>query len=200
MKHLTRNKQRFHFYLSTQNKVFLILVSSLYFGIICGSVIFRTANQLNTILISYAQSITTSAPPGNILLNDFIICFVFFCSLFLLGMSIYGYMLIPIFPFFKGIAYGFSSSFLYAVFGTRGIVICALAIMPQAILSSVFLITGCYFSFNKSRSFHTRNHRQNTGHTDIKRYSLILMALFFASFLLAIFDLICITPVIRLFC
>lgn len=200
MKYLTKGKHKLHFYLSSQNKIILILISSLYFGIICGSIMPRITNQIHTVLIGYTQSITSSAPPGHILLNDFIICFILFCSLFLLGMSVYGYVLIPIFPFFKGIAYGFSSSFLYAVFGARGIIICALAIMPQAILSSVFLITGCYFSFTKSRSFQARNQHPGTGRADAKHYRLIFLILFSASFLLVIFDLFCMTPVIQLFC
>lgn len=200
MKHLTKSKYRFRFYLSSQNKILAILVSSLYFGIICGSIMLRSAEQLNSVLMGYAQSITTQAPPGHIILNDFIIYFIYFCSLFLLGMSVYGYILIPVFPFFKGVSYGFSSSFLYAVFGARGIIVCALAIIPQAIFSSAFLITGCYFSFNQSRSFQAKNQRIASGRADIKRYALIFLILFCASFLLVIFDFFCMTPVIQLFC
>lgn len=102
MKHLTKNKYRFRFYLSSQNKILAILVSSLYFGIICGSIMLRSAEQLNSVLMGYAQSITTQAPPGHIILNDFIIYFIYFCSLFLLGMSVYGYILIPVFSVFQG--------------------------------------------------------------------------------------------------
>lgn len=200
MKHWIKKRHRMHLHISSQSRIILLLISALYFGIVAGSLTIRFSGDVKNILIGYAQSITTSAPPGNILLNDFIICFIFFCALFLLGMSVYGYVFIPVFPFIKGFSYGFSAAFFYAVFGTRAILICALAILPQALLFSTFLLTGSYLAFMKSRSFHARETSRYLGENTTKRYCLIFLLLFAASFLLVIFDIFCTGNVIQLFC
>lgn len=200
MKRWIKKRHRMHVYISPQSKIILLLVGSLYFGIVAGSMVIRFSDNVKNILIGYAQSITSSAPPVNILLNDFIISFIFFCALFLLGMSVYGYVFIPVFPFIKGFSYGFSAAFFYAVFGARAILICALAILPQALLFSVFLLTGCYLAFVKSRSFRTREASRYFEGNTTKRYCLIFLSLFAASFLLVIFDIFCTGNVIQFFC
>ncbi len=198
---LTIGKKRlFRFHLTSENKIGLLLVSSLFFGVIAGSLVIPFSDDVHSILIGYAQSITSTAPAANILLNDFIISFLFFLALFLLGMSVYGYIFVPVLPFIKGFSYGFSAAFFYAVFGARGILVCALGLLPQAFIFSAALLMGSYLAFVKSRSFRSRESSRSYHDGSIKRYCLTFLALFFTSFMTVLLDIFATGRVINLFC
>lgn len=198
---LSIGKRRlFRFHLTSENRISLLLVSSLFFGVIAGSLVIPFSDDVHSILIGYAQSITSSAPAANILFNDFIISFLFFSALFLLGMSVYGYIFVPVFPFIKGFSYGFSASFFYAVFGARGILVCALGLLPQAFIFSAALLMGSYLAFIKSRSFRSRESARSSHNGSIKRYCLTFLALFFISFMTVLLDIFATGNVINLFC
>ncbi len=199
MKFTIGKKRLFRFHLTTENKIGLLLGSALFFGVIAGSLVVPFSDDVHSILIGYAQSITSTAPASNILLNDFIISFLFFSSLFLLGMSVYGYIFVPVFPFIKGFSYGFSAAFFYAVFGARGILVCALGLLPQAFIFSAALLAGSYLAFIKSRSFRSRESSRSYYNSGIKRYCLIFLSLFMISFLTVLLDIFATGHVINLF-
>ncbi len=193
-----RRLSRYH--INSDNRIGLFLISSLFFGVIVGSLVITFSNDVHSVLIGYAQSISTSTPAVNILLNNFIISFLFFSTLFLLGVSVYGYVFIPVLPFMKGFSYGFSASFFYAVFGARGILVCALGILPQSFIFSTALLIGAYLSFVKSRSFRPRATDHSTHSGSMKNYCLFFLILFFISFSTTLFDIFVTKHVINLFC
>ncbi len=200
MKFPIGKRRLFRFHLTSESKIGLLQVCSLFFGVMAGSLVIPFSDDVHNILIGYAQSITSTAPTAHILLNDFIISFLFFSALFLLGMSVYGYIFTPVFPFIKGFSYGFSASFFYAVFGARGILVCALGLLPQAFIFSATLLMGSYLAFIKSRSFRSRESSRSNHNGSIKRYCLTFFALFFISFLTVLLDIFVTGHVINLFC
>ncbi len=194
-------KRRFHrLHITTERKIGLLLISSLFFGVITGSLVPSFSADVQNVLIGYAQGINQSAPTANILLNHFIINFLFYSGLFLLGVSVYGYVFIPVFLFVKGFSYGFTASFFYSVFGTRGILVCALGLTPQFYIFSVALLVGSYLAFLKSRSFRQRTTDQYHHNSNMKAYCLTFLILFCVSFLTTLFDIFVTKNVINLFC
>lgn len=190
-----RIHKRFSFnHISKSKKILIILIASLYAGILLGSLIPTYSNQIQTILIGYTQSILSNAPPIHVILNSLVISFLFYCALFFLGVSPYGYLLVPILPFIKGISYGFSAAFLYRVFGVRGLVVCFLGLIPQSFLFSALLIAGAYYSATNSLQIQSAQRRS------IKRFATIHLLFFACSFALVIFDFFCTNKVFQLFC
>ena len=178
----------------------MLLICSLYFGVALGSLIVGVSNRVSSILVGYAQSIHLSPAPSTILLNNLIIYFLFFSALFLFGMSVYGYIFIPIFPFIKGFSYGFIAAFYFKVFGSKGILICAMSILPQVIITCVCLIFGAYISFHKSLSFSNREYARAFQKNDMHQYCLWLFLLFIVSYATVFLDIFLNGNVIKLFC
>lgn len=197
----SRIKRRFRLNLriTSAQKIYLILVVSVYFGVILGS-LFVSTDKIGNILIGYAQSLCFSPLPSTVLLNDFLINFLFFCAMFLLGMSVYGYIFIPILPFIKGFSYGFTAAFYFQVFGSKGILVCAMGVLPQMLICCVCLIFGAHAAFTKSLSFQKREYARSIQNHDLRRYSLCFIVLFMVSYLTVLLDIFLIGNVIKLFC
>lgn len=200
MKYKFCKRFRLHFHINTSQKIYLILLTALYFGVGLGSIIVDRSEKIADILIGYASSIHITATASTILLNDLILYFLLFCGLFLLGMSVYGYIFIPIFPFLKGFSYGFSAAFYYKVFGMKGILLCTMGIMPQLIISGACLILGAHIAFCKSLSFKKREHARSFQKNDTRQYCVCFLILFFITYLTALMDIFLTGNVIKLFC
>ncbi len=199
MRYKIRKNFKFKFHLTSTQKIYILLITALYFGVALGSLMVGS-EQIEKILIGYAQSIHISASPSTILLNDLIIYFLFFCGMFLLGMSVYGYIFIPILPFVKGFSYGFTAAFYFKIFGAKGILICAMSILPQMLISGLCLILGAQLAFLKSLSFKRREYARSLQKGDLRQYCLWFLALFFVSYLTVLMDMFLTGNVIKLFC
>ena len=79
----SRIKRRFglNLRITSAQKIYLILVVSVYFGVILGS-LFVSTDKIGNILIGYAQSLCFSPLPSTVLLNDFLINFLSYLASF----------------------------------------------------------------------------------------------------------------------
>ena len=200
MKYKIRKNFKLRFHITSTQKIYILLIFALYFGVALGSLFIGTSDKIENILIGYAQSIHLSAAPAMILLNDLIIYFLFFSGLFLLGISVYGYIFIPIFPFIKGFSYGFTAAFYFKVFGAKGILMCAMGVLPQVVVSCFCLILGAHFAFLKSLSFKQREFSRTFSPNDMRQYGLAFFALFGVGYLTVLMDIFLTENVIKLFC
>ena len=200
MRYKIRKKIKLNFHMTSSQKIYLLLIATLYFGVALGSFIVEGSEKIENILIGYAQSIHVYVSPSTILLNDLIIYFLFFCGLFLLGMSVYGYLFIPIFPFVKGFAYGFTAAFYFKVFGAKGILICAMSILPQVIISSFCLVLGAHLAFHKSLSFRIREYARSLQKGDVHQYCICFLCLFMGAYVTVLLDIFLTGNVFKLFC
>ena len=200
MRYKIRKKFKSRFRMTSTQKIYMLLIAALYFGVALGSLFVGTSEKIENILIGYAQSIHLSIAPATILLNDLIIYFLFFSSLFLLGMSVYGYIFIPIIPFIKGFSYGFTSAFYFKVFGAKGILMCAMGVLPQDVIICICLILGAHFAFLKSLSFKQREFSRSFPQNDMRQYTLSFFALFGVAYLTVLMDIFLTGNVIKIFC
>ncbi len=200
MKYKIQKKFRLNFRMTSLQKIYMLLMVALYFGVALGSLVVGSSDKVGSILVGYAQSIHLTPAPSTILLNNLIIYFLFFSGLFLLGMSVYGYIFIPIFPFVKGFSYGFMAAFYFKVFGAKGILICAMSILPQVIVSGACLMLGAYIAFHKSLSFSNREQARSFQKNDVRQYCLWFLLLFAVSYLTVFMDIFLTGNVIKLFC
>ncbi len=200
MRYKIKKNFKLRFRLTSTQKIYILLIATLYFGVALGSLMIGGSEQIEKILIGYVQSLHISAAPSTILLNDLIIYFLFFCGLFLLGMSVYGYIFIPILPFVKGFSYGFTAAFYFKIFGAKGILISAISILPQMLISCLCLMLGAHLAFLKSLSFRKREYARSLQKNDLRQYCLWFLVLFFVSYLTVLMDIFLTGNVIKLFC
>ncbi len=200
MRYKIKKNFKLSFRITSTQKIYMLLITALYFGVALGSLVAGRSEKIESILIGYAQSIHISVAPSTVLLNDLIIFFLFFCGLFLMGMSVYGFIFIPIFPFIKGFSYGFTAAFYFKIFGAKGILMCAMGILPQAMISCLCLILGSHLAFLRALSFRRREYARSPQSGDVRQYCLCFLVLFVGAYLTVLMDIFLTGNVIKLFC
>ena len=59
---------------------------------------------------------------------------------FLLGMSLWGMLFLPLIPLFRGFGFGLASGYLYAAYGFQGVLFNAVVVLPGAFLSMIAIL------------------------------------------------------------
>lgn len=79
----------------------------------------------------------------SLFLSSFFSSAVLICAAFFLGLCAFGQPGILLIPVFKGAGIGLSMSYVYIQYGIKGMGICLLFLLPQAVLSSLSIIVAC---------------------------------------------------------
>lgn len=125
----------------SNNKLFIILLSVLLIGMAVGVSIYSKSEVLS----SFAESSLTDflndrngRAFGNIFLSSFFSSMLFLLLIFLAGTSLLGIVLSPLLVGFLGFFYTNTATYIYSVFGIKGVAFYAVIIIPVAV---VFLLT-----------------------------------------------------------
>lgn len=167
----------------------IVLALILVIGMIFGSVYARSAE--NTVLekLDFIFFSNYKTRISQTLFTTFTASvassFLFVLMSFLSGMSLWGSVLVPLLPFFRGFGLGLTSGYIYAFYGFKGILFNAVVILPSAFLSSVCVIAAARESIRYSvslaaaeRSGHSHNNDTDyTMRTYLNRYALLLILL-----------------------
>ena len=183
-----RLRKNFSFY------TFLLILFS---GIAAGTFSGATASgelvrSLDTIfLTNYELRCTRSALES--FGASFACAFIFMLVFFLLGMSLWGFLITSAVPFVKGYGYGISVSFLYHNYGMTGILYNSLMILPGAFICCAVLCAACCESLTHSLRMllsYRRSPVSDDPRTRIKQFLLSMLWLLFLSLFAAAADVL----------
>jgi stage II sporulation protein M len=128
-----------------KNYILVILSIVLLCGMVFGAIFARSAGSAPLekldFLFQSNYKARISQPWTTVFMASMASSFVFILCCFLCGLSMWGMFLIPVIPFFRGFGLGFTSGYLYAAYGLKGILFNAVIIIPGAficILSILF--------------------------------------------------------------
>ena len=185
------------YFFNNRKTTFLAVI--LIFGVFCGAIVAKNMSDENTaklhelfsnfIVLNNSDSFLKSASE-TIISSMLLPCIVSF-----LGVSILGFFIIPVVPFFHGLGLGLICSYLYSTFGAKGIGYCAFAFLPGNVLQCLVLIFFCrecmamsYSMFSLGRG--TIQLGQFDMHNELKLYVtriLVFALMMFASALINVF-------------
>lgn len=146
----------------------LLLTGILLAGMICGVLSARCADETELSKLDFLFANNFQLREGQTMLTIFAASltsvFLFLLAGFLMGLSVWGSILTPIIPFFRGFGLGVSSGFLYASYSWKGVLFHLAVMLPGMVLSSIAVIlsaregmhfskelTNACFSFGKGR-------------------------------------------------
>lgn len=140
---LKRNKFSFKGFISN-NKTLVVLMISLILGIISGSFLLKNAdestkNYINILFLNnFKPEIKIS--PWSVFVSSVSSTFIFIIMVFFMGLSAWGFVLIPFIPVLRGLCIGFCEGYLYSSFGMKGLIFHLIVLFPGIILSSLAII------------------------------------------------------------
>ena len=173
----------------------IILVILFYMGIITGSLLFNGA-LINSedILNQFAQSLADEQSRLTSFFNCATIYIFFYLIILFSGFSLAGQYTLYAVPFVKGLTYGYTSSFICAIFGVKALLINITGILPQTVIVSILLIFGCKTAIGFSK----RILKEQKG-IKIRRFVLLLGILFGITIVVSLADVFITKAVINLF-
>ena len=150
MKRTTLGIFSFKSYLVDFKKYRTLLILLLFFicGLFCGTFVFRSADsQLISALSGYVSDNLLKRQEYSffkIVCVSLVSLVPFFLSIFLLGLSPIGPVLIPVTLLLRGSGIGLIAGYLYKTYEIKGIAFCLLILMPMFLFSSfILLLAGC---------------------------------------------------------
>lgn len=127
-----------------QNKLISLFIFFLLMGMVFGALSAKNASSsiiesLDFLFASNFKNRETQSMFTTFIasLNSLFI-FVFF--IFLLGLCMFGVVVIPASLFFRGFGLGITAGFLYSMYGAKGILFHLIVILPGVFLSSIAII------------------------------------------------------------
>lgn len=173
--------------------LFLLLIFLI--GLFIGSLtVSGTSEDNKSFLTNTLKSFTvfnTNSSISSILLSSLMNNFIFFFCAFLTGLMVIGFPLSVMLIFYKGFSVGFTIGFICALYGFKGILISAVCILPQILITSITLILACGKAMQFSLSLFSlfSSGRRNKGEIpDILPYCFSVLILFLISLISVLFD------------
>ena len=127
-----------------KNKTLVILMISLIFGTISGSLLLKNAdeqtrNYINVLFLNNFKP-ELAVSPWTVFISSISSTFIFIIMVFFMGLSAWGFVLIPFIPVLRGLCIGFCEGYLYSSFGIKGLIFHLIVLLPGIILSSLAII------------------------------------------------------------
>lgn len=137
-----------------KNAMFLLLCLFLLIGIIAGVICARNGDKslvekLNFLFLTDFEN-RRSMDLFSVFSASFSSGFLMLLATFLLGISSWGFFVLPAVPLFKGFGFGISTGYMYAAYGAAGIFYNILVVLPGAFVSALILIIISKESFRFS--------------------------------------------------
>lgn len=140
-----------------KNIIFIIFFFIFFVGIIIGAVSESKADDelLKKLDFVFLTNFNAKCSQNifSIFISSFASVFIFLIVIFLLGLSVWGGIIVAIIPFFKGYGYGLSVGWLYYTHGFYGIIYNILIILPGAFICSAVIIAASQEAFKNSLKF-----------------------------------------------
>ncbi len=134
----------------TRNWAFIALIAAFLIGITMGSVFNYNADESSRGLLISLPSIFNRQAIDRTVLNALAVNFTYFFphpDLRAGGARLYNR---NVSAFYKGIFLWIYNGVHFSIFGSKGILVCALGILPQALLSSLAIILASRLAINYS--------------------------------------------------
>ena len=174
------------------------LVLNLLAGIIAGSLAAKNADDsmLAGLDFIFAGNINTKLSQGLVenFITSFSSYFIFILAIFLMGLSLWGFLAVPFIVFFRGFVTGLSSGFLCARYGIFGFAFNVFILLPGIFLSSLAVLLmskeSINFSINVSSRFvplKMKSEKSVTLKTFLARTGIILTVIVVASIIDVVF-------------
>ena len=154
----TRNTSRADMELfASKNKGLLVLIGLTLVGVLIGSALIGGMSSETVELLSFMTDGFIKSRVEQSILST-LSSSLFTSALFLMITMLFGFSaisqpLIVFMPLFRGLGLGFSMGYLYSFYGLKGILICLVLILPNALLSSLTLVIGCREAMRLSAMF-----------------------------------------------
>lgn len=153
-----------------KNKTLVILMISLILGIVSGSLLLKNADEStkNYINILFLNNFKPEIKvlPWSIFVSSVSSTFIFIIMIFFMGLSAWGFVLIPFIPVLRGLCIGFCEGYLYSSFGIKGLIFHLVVLFPGIILSSLAIILmskeAMKISYNISSTIFLDEHRKDS--------------------------------------
>jgi len=138
--------------INKQKKIYLIFISIITISIILGFLFYFIISDGNKeLVITTQKSFFNNISSNNIkylnsFINSILSNFMYISLIFILGLSIIGFIFIIGIVIFKSFILGFSISSIIGTFGIKGVVLSLLYIFPHQILFLILLLLMCFYS------------------------------------------------------
>lgn len=168
------------------------LILNLLIGTIAGCLSAKNADDSTLAGLDFIFNGNISAKLSQSLIENFVTSFssyfIFVLAVFLMGLSLWGFLVIPFIVFFRGFVTGLSSGFLCARYGIFGFVFNVFILLPGILLSSLAVLLmsreSINFSVNVSSRFlplKIKTQKQIALKTFLVRTGMILIVVAVAS-------------------
>lgn len=137
-----------------KNAMFLLLCLFLLVGVILGVICARNGDKslIEKLDFLFLTDFENKRNMGlfSVFSASFASGFLLLLATFLLGISSWGFFVLPAVPLFKGFGFGISTGYMYAAYGASGIFYNILVVLPGAFISALILIIISKESFRFS--------------------------------------------------
>ncbi len=177
------------------NCTVLLLITAFFTGVISGSYIYTVALKgSEDILNQFSQNLSADQSVLTAFINCTTINLIYYLTILFSGLSLAGQYILYFVPFIKGLTYGYTSSFIYSVFGSNGFIINLAGILPQTVIVCILLIIACKAGINLSKKVQKQQNSIN-----LRQFVLLHFLLFSASIVASLGDVFITNTVIKLF-
>ncbi|MBE6150323.1 MAG: hypothetical protein E7162_00695 [Firmicutes bacterium] len=144
---LCRNR----FSLIKQKKIYLVFISMILLSILFGFFFYFIISDNNKLLVIDIQKNYFNGISSNNInylssfFNSFFTNFMYIFLIFLLGLSVVGFIFIIGIVLIKGFILGFTISSIIGTFGIKGIILSFIYVFPHQLLFLIILLLMCYY-------------------------------------------------------
>lgn len=127
-----------------ENKMISLLIFLFLTGVIIGSISIGRSNFsfFNDIKDIFKQNFDAINENSYFITfsSSLVSIFIYIALIFLLSLSLWGGVIVPFLPFFRGIGIGITAGCLYLSYGIKGILFYVLVLLPGIFVSSAVLV------------------------------------------------------------
>lgn len=127
-----------------KNKLFSLLVLFLLVGMAFGAYYARFADENTLINLDFFLASNFKMRTDPSIITTFMVSltssFIFILTAFLMSLCVYGTVLLPLLPFYRGFGIGLTAGYLYSTYGLKGIGFHFLVLLPGVFISAVGII------------------------------------------------------------
>lgn len=162
----------------TQNKLLVFLSLVLLFGIFLGSNIEefiknQTLEEITSMFLNNFKN-RVSQPIFYVFVSSLSSVFLFILVSFFMGLSIWGFLFVPLVPFFRGLSIGLVQNYLYSQYGLKGLLFQLIVLFPGIFISSIAILLMSKESMLISQAFSNilifRSNSKYEKKSDLKTY------------------------------
>lgn len=162
----------------TQNKLLVFLSLVLLFGVFLGSSIEdfmqnQIIENLTSLFLNNFKN-RVSQPILYVFISSLSSIFLYILISFFMGLSAWGFLFVPLVPFFRGFSIGLIQNYLYSQYGLKGLLFQIIVLFPGIFISSIAILLMAKESMLISQTFSNnlifRSNSKCEKNVDLKDY------------------------------